>query len=68
MSTPLTTEQRLDLRTVQLPGDLIVRCLDRQADFKLHTRKLVADWASSGRISDPKNGFGFATTGVVTLA
>lgn len=67
MSTALSVEQRLDLRTVQLPGDLIIRGLSRRNDFVRFIRAQVAQMASSGEISDPKSGFGFATTGVVPL-
>lgn len=59
--------QRLDFSTASFPKALNVRGLDRRHDLVrfIHTR--VAQWEASGKISDPKQGFGFATTGVVPL-
>jgi len=63
---PLTPAQQADLRTVELPGCLIINDVDRRPDFQRFIRKLVANWSASGRISDPKTGFGFASSGVIS--
>lgn len=65
-SSPLTDKERADLRTVKLPGNLIIRGADLRPEFTLWVRSLVDGWTASGRISEPKAGFGFATTGPVT--
>ncbi len=62
---PLTAGERADLRTVNLPSRLDIKSLDRGPDFRRFIRDLVAEWATNGRISDPKAGFGFATSGVI---